>query len=393
MSVATAVAESTHHSAQRQKTTRAKGEARDVLHGRVPEAPPTQGSRPPCLGEPRGPQERIHDVVPMVQILDTPVPQLVDQLADVIRFSDTLLPVPEQAIEVPKILLDDVPVRTAVRDTQLVEQLVEVPTIVSYSSLQRTMEQNVDIPVPCRRGRNACLLGFPPGQCSTAQHGSLERIVEQFVDIPVSGGLQDFRPGPSSSSSHVPARVSEALDEPGEGFFRTFPQILKSAKLGSHSSLRVPASVSPSTPAPQLEDAPVKTHFWNRRTWKSVWKPLPGVKVVWVGTRDEEGVFYHWHKVTRVSRYDLPPLSGGRRGAGTSCAAACIAFDVHHQPLKFHTKGNKRATLGWKRLRVVVVVVADPTSLPLELERDVRGQQKTSFLHVSWVGALRTSHR
>ena len=39
--------------------------------------------------------------------------------------------------------------RTAVRDTQLAEQLVEVPTIISYSSLlQRTMEQNVDIPVP-----------------------------------------------------------------------------------------------------------------------------------------------------------------------------------------------------------------------------------------------------
>ena len=36
---------------------------------------------------------------------------------------------------------------TAVRDTQA-EQLVEVPTIISYSSLlQRTMEQNVDIPV------------------------------------------------------------------------------------------------------------------------------------------------------------------------------------------------------------------------------------------------------
>ena len=43
--------------------------------------------------------------------------------------------------------------------------------------------------------------------------------------------------------------------------------------------------------------------------------------------------------------------------AGTSCAAACIAFDVHQQPLKFHTKGNKGAALGWERLVVVVVVV------------------------------------
>ena len=72
---------------------------------------------------------------PMVQILDAPVPQLVEQLPDILHFFDTLTPVPEQVIEVPKIVLDDVPVRTSVRDTQLVEQLVEVPTIISYSSL------------------------------------------------------------------------------------------------------------------------------------------------------------------------------------------------------------------------------------------------------------------
>ena len=48
----------------------------------------------------------------------------------------------------PKILPLDVPMRAALRVTQLVEQLVEVPTIVSFSSLQRIMEQTVDIPVP-----------------------------------------------------------------------------------------------------------------------------------------------------------------------------------------------------------------------------------------------------
>ena len=49
--------------------------------------------------------------------------------------------------------------------------------------------------------------------------------MEQIVDIP-GGGLQDFRPGQSSSSSlHVPAGNSEVLDEPGKGVFRTFPQI------------------------------------------------------------------------------------------------------------------------------------------------------------------------
>ena len=108
---------------------------------------------------------------PLVQNMDIPVPQMVVQLADVMRFFDTLLPVPEQVIEVPKILLDDVPMRTVLRDAQLAEQPVEVPTIVSFSSLQRTMEQHVDIPVPRRGGRNAGLQGFLPGQSSTASRG------------------------------------------------------------------------------------------------------------------------------------------------------------------------------------------------------------------------------
>ena len=102
------------------------------------------GERPASLAEPPGPQERVQRhtvehivdlvrVAPMVQILDAPVPQMVDQLQDIMRFFDTLLLVPEQVVEVPKILLDDVPV---LRDAQLVEQLVEVPTIVSYPWLQ-----------------------------------------------------------------------------------------------------------------------------------------------------------------------------------------------------------------------------------------------------------------
>ena len=99
-----------------------------------------------------------------------------------------------------------------------------MPTIVSYSSLQLSMEQNVDIPVPGRGGRISGL----PGQGSTATRSSKKRIsgriVEPTVDIP-GGGLQDFRPGQSSSSSsHVPARAREALDELGDGFFALFPK-------------------------------------------------------------------------------------------------------------------------------------------------------------------------
>ena len=238
LTVAMLLAETQHHAAPRgQNKATSGGKARDVLHGQVPGAPLPQGSRPPCLGEPRGPQERIQqrtmeqlaDVVPMVQILDIPVPQMVEQLPDVLRFFDTLQPVPEQAIEVPKILLDDVPVRTPVRDTQLLEQLVEVPTILSYSSLQRTTEQHVDIPVPRRGGRNAGLQGFLPGQSSKASQLSLERISERLRSR--SFLVEDFLPGQGSpSSSHVPPRDQEGLDEPGEGFFSNF---LKKCEVGS----------------------------------------------------------------------------------------------------------------------------------------------------------------
>ena len=168
MAVAMALAESTHHSAQRRKTARAGGEARDALHGHVPEAPLSQSR---VLRHVVG-----HLSVPA---LDVPVPQMVDQLLDIVQFFRALSPDPEQVIEVPKIMPLGVPMRAALRVTQLVEQLVEVPKILSYSSsLQRTLEQHVDIPVPVGGGFMAGLGGFLPGQSSTAP------TVVQIVDIP-----------------------------------------------------------------------------------------------------------------------------------------------------------------------------------------------------------------
>ena len=76
-----------------------------------------------------------------------PVPLMVEQLVDVLHLFDALIPVAEQVIDVPKIFIERIPPRTSVREPQLAEQLVEVPTIVSFSSLQRIMEHNVDIPV------------------------------------------------------------------------------------------------------------------------------------------------------------------------------------------------------------------------------------------------------
>ena len=120
----------------------------------------------------------------------------------------------------------DIPPRRWCRDTQLAEQLVEVPTTVSYSSLfQRTVEQHVDIPVPGGGGGpSSGLQGFSSGQRSTASPSRKrisERIVEQIVDPVSRGGLH------GSSFSYSPAGDEERADEPGKGFFRTFPQIKK----------------------------------------------------------------------------------------------------------------------------------------------------------------------
>ena len=90
-------------------------------------------SRPPCLGEPREPLEQVQqgtveqlaDDAPMVQILDLPVPYMVDQLVGVLKLLDSANP--EQVIAVPKISQDPVPLRTVLREPQMVEQLVEVP--------------------------------------------------------------------------------------------------------------------------------------------------------------------------------------------------------------------------------------------------------------------------
>ena len=220
-----ALAAATHHSAQLRAGEEKLHEKHDGLRA---QKRPSPGERPAPLLEvrPQGKLQRHAGIgYEIVQNLDVFAPQMVDQLPDILLFFAALSLVFEQVIEVPKILPDDVPMRTTVRDTQLVEQLVEVPTIVSFSSLQRTLEQNVDIPVPHPAGRIAGLQGFHPEQSSTTPQFSKkrnsERIVEQIVDTPVSrGGLQGFRPGQSSSSfSHRPAGISEDTDEPGERFF------------------------------------------------------------------------------------------------------------------------------------------------------------------------------
>ena len=86
------------------------------------------------MAEPAGPQERIQrrtveqpaEIVPMVQILDAPVPQTVDQLVEVLKPFDTF--VPEQEIDEPKITSRvAIPQRAVLRVPQMAEQLVDEP--------------------------------------------------------------------------------------------------------------------------------------------------------------------------------------------------------------------------------------------------------------------------
>ena len=158
-SVAMALSEYKHHSSRGQRRDRAGEEGHRDKYVAPPrqKPPPPQGCRPPCLGEPRAriqkhTVEQLADVVPMVQILDSPVPQTVEQLLEVFRLLDTQMPV-EQAIAVPKTSLDPIPQRSVDLAPEMVEQLVEVPTVLTLSSLQQTAEQIVDIPVPGGRHR------------------------------------------------------------------------------------------------------------------------------------------------------------------------------------------------------------------------------------------------
>ena len=101
--------------------------------------------------------------VPKVQILEIPVPQLVDQL-DVLKILGMQLPVlPVQVIEVPSSSTPSRCSGTVLSAWQMAEQLVEVPTLLSVAVLQqRTAEQLASIPVP--RGRHGRLPGSLPGQ-------------------------------------------------------------------------------------------------------------------------------------------------------------------------------------------------------------------------------------
>ena len=228
--------------------------ARDELYGdeRRPPHSPAGALQPPRRRARRGAArvghgptgEHIGEICPYVPILDVLVPQMGDQVVEVLRKFDV------QVIAVPLISFDFVPQRSAVRRPKKAEQLVEVPTEPGYalavvaskvfsrrelrgilsgqgstSSGSELCEQTVDNPVP--QGR----LGGGGGlQGSRARQGSTAADVEQIIDFPARRGLQGFLPGQGSTASSS----------------RTFPRPKKSAEVTRQSSARVPASLSSS---------------------------------------------------------------------------------------------------------------------------------------------------
>ena len=198
--------------------------ARVELHGDDPEHPTPQpelfslydeepgGGRPEAFVEPR-PQERVQRhtvehstdlvrVAPMVQILDALVPQTGEQLPHILSFFGALMPDTDQVIEVPKILLDDVPVRAAERDTQLGEQLVEVPTNLGYALAV------VASKLCSRREIRHMLQGRGSGGASGGARGGLQGarpgqnstpFLEQIVEIPVPQDRREGGGGPQGS--------------------------------------------------------------------------------------------------------------------------------------------------------------------------------------------------
>ena len=147
-----------HHSAPRgPRTARTGGGARDEQHGYAPEDahPQAAGTQYFChLLDVSGPQERVQrrtvqQIVdyPSLPFLDDPAPQMVGQVT-----------------EVPKIPRSYRRFVDSLRQPQTAEQLVEVPTIITFSSLQRTVEQNVDMSAVGGSGTGGGLSGFLPGQ-------------------------------------------------------------------------------------------------------------------------------------------------------------------------------------------------------------------------------------
>ena len=144
------------------------------------------------------------------------------------------------------------------------EQLVEVPRIVSYSSLLGLVEQNVDLPVPHARGGRVGVRGLQgfPGQDSTAFVGAAR--VDSFRAVEVFKVLARDRLQVLHPRTRLVSQMRLLLV-----FVSHFLQ-KKSAKLGPHSRSELSADFTSPTPVGSAGG-----FLHRRRRWRvdeaSVW--------------------------------------------------------------------------------------------------------------------------
>ena len=236
----------------------------------------------------------------LVQALDVPVLQMVEQPVEVdSSFRNFVLAVAEQVIEVPMLALPGCAVqRAALSEPQTVEQLVEVPTVLSFSLLQqRTAEQIIDFPVLGRGGgARGGLQGLPQGQGFTVSAG------EQTI-VPVCGGLQGLHQGQGSTAS-----AGELTIVVDRGGLQGFPR-------GQGVRSRCSASL------------PV----WNRRTVMRLWH-MHGWFAGYVAPR---AVLFFllpgqdaWHLGRFVSEGQLCAVAYARVVCWLRCTPCCISDSV-----------------------------------------------------------------
>ena len=150
LTFAMALAEAQHHAAPRRLKPASAITVNDAPRGQKnadaeyfelssnEEVASARGMWPAPLWEPR-PQDRVQrhtaeqiaDSVPVVFLLFMVEPQKVQQLVGVLKVFDQ--PLPEQVIEVPKIVCPPRGASTVLCAPQLAEQLVEVPTTPGYA--------------------------------------------------------------------------------------------------------------------------------------------------------------------------------------------------------------------------------------------------------------------
>ena len=143
--------------------------------------------------------EGLGEFAPMVQILDDPVPQMVDYMAEALRLLDR--PIAEQVIAVPTVSCSSCPSRSRVPEPQSADQLVEVPTVLSPTRIAlQIAEQIVDTSVPHGRAR-----GSLRGQSSAARRpaqSSRRRFAGRIWHMPAAG-LYEYIESDSAKAAYA----------------------------------------------------------------------------------------------------------------------------------------------------------------------------------------------